>query len=153
MISLNKLSQLVKNRKRVGRGGARGGTSGRGHKGQRARSGVSIAKTFEGGQMPLVRRLPKRGFTNARFKTHFEIIHLSQIEERFDNGAVITRDHLIEKGLIKGRKSKKDAVELIKVLGNGGLSKKVVVYADAFSKSALQAIKDRGGEAHLNREN
>lgn len=152
MVRLDNLSRLVKKRKRVGRGGSRGGTSGRGHKGQKARSGGSIALTFEGGQMPLVRRLPKRGFTNARFKKIFELINLEQIETVFDEGAVINKESLIEKGLIKSKKSKKGASFLIKVLGDGVLSKKVTIYADAFSKSALKAIQDCGGEANVTRE-
>jgi len=152
MLSLNTLSRLVKKRKRIGRGGSRGGTSCRGHKGQRARSGASIPATFEGGQMPLVRRLPKRGFTNARFKKVFDIVHLYQIEDAFESGAVVNREALVKKGIIKGHKSKKGMATLIKVLGSGSLSKKVTVHADSFSKSALQAIQNSDGEAHLTGE-
>lgn len=144
---LNSLKSLVKKRKRIGRGGDRGGTSGRGHKGQKARSGPHIGVAFEGGQMPLTRRLPKYGFNNAVFEKKFEIINLGQINNKFDEGTLINKDLLIEHGIIKGRKGTH-----LKVLSNGGLEKKFIIYADAFSKSAIETITKLGGQANINKE-
>ena len=146
MAALHELTKAGKNQKRIGRGGDRGGTSGRGHKGQKARSGPHIGAMFEGGQMPLTRRLPKRGFTNAPFKTIYEIINLKTLESAFDAGATVNKEALIEKGIIKKKKA------LIKILGNGSLDKKLTVYADAFSKSAQAGITNVGGEVHLTKE-
>jgi large subunit ribosomal protein L15 len=152
MFQLEKLSPLVKKRKDIGRGGKRGGTSGKGHKGQKARSGGSPRLGFEGGQMPLHRRLPKRGFTNAPFKKMVEIVDLSCLESLFSAGETVTRDLLIEKGVLKSKKSKRASHESsfkLKVLADGKLNKKLIVYADAFSQNALQAIQAVGGEAHV----
>ena len=102
--------------------------------------------------MPLFRRLPKRGFTNARFKKDFDIVSLQQIDAVFDEGAVVNKDALIEKGILKSHKSKKGHGFLLKVLADGVLSKKVTIYADAFSKTALKAIEDSGGQAHIAKE-
>lgn len=150
MFELHNLTPAGKKKKRVGRGGSRGGTSGRGHKGQGSRSGGGPRVGFEGGQMPLYRRLPKRGFTNARFKTDCRIVSLQAINDAFADGDSVSRETLIEKGIIKRQKSK--GTFLVKVLGNGELSKKVTVVADRFSKSALEAIKNAGGEARLVKE-
>lgn len=150
MFELHNLTPAGKKKKRVGRGGSRGGTSGRGHKGQGSRSGGGPRVGFEGGQMPLYRRLPKRGFTNARFKTDCRIVSLQAINDAFADGDSVSRETLIEKGIIKRQKSK--GTFLVKVLGNGELSKKVTVVADRFSKSALEAIKNAGGEARLAKE-
>ncbi len=150
MFELHNLTPAGKKKKRVGRGGSRGGTSGRGHKGQGSRSGGGPRVGFEGGQMPLYRRLPKRGFTNARFKTDCRIVSLQAINDAFADGDSVNREALIEKGIIKRQKSK--GTFLVKVLGNGELSKKVTVVADRFSKSALEAIKNAGGEARLAKE-
>jgi len=147
MISLQTLTPLLKQRKRLGRGGSRGGTSGHGHKGQRARAGGPKGPGFEGGQMPLTRRLPKRGFNNADFKKCYELVALEDIERLFDAGATVDRDALVNKGLVKGKKG-----SLIKVLANGKLSKKVEIHAHAFSKTAQEAIKARGGAAHIIQE-
>ena len=143
-MELNNLTPLVHPRKRIGRGGSRGGTSGKGSKGQLARSGGKVGAAFEGGQMPLTRRLPKRGFSNFRFKQEYEIINLDRLALVFEDGAQITEQVLVEKGFLKGKK-----IGLIKILGNGELSKKFVIYAHAFSKSAEEAIKSQGGEVHL----
>ena len=151
MFQLNKLSPLVKKRKRVGRGGKLGGTSGKGHKGQKARSGGYVRIGFEGGQMPLYRRLPKRGFNNHNFKDNFVVVNLKQLDDNFDIGTLITKEVLVERGLIKAHKGKQGM--LLKVLGNGVLSKKFTIQADAFSKSALKAIEDCGGEALVTKEN
>jgi len=147
MLSLNNLTPAGKKRKRIGRGGSRGGTSGKGHKGQKARSGGKVAARFEGGQMPLSRRLPKRGFTNARFKNEIKIINLAQLDEQFEDGAQVDKISLLEKGIIKG-----NGKFALKVLGKGALSKKLTVVADAFSKSAAEMIEKLGGQANIAKE-
>lgn len=126
-------------RKRVGRGpgSGHGKTAGRGEKGQKSRSGYTRKVGFEGGQMPLHRRLPKRGFTNI-FKQEFAIVNLSDLDQ-FETGSTINEEALRQVGLIKGRRRK------IKVLGNGEVTKKLTVQADKFSKSARQKIEAAGG--------
>jgi len=146
MTTLSTLVATEKKRKRIGRGGSRGGTAGRGYKGQKARSGAHIGVLFEGGQMPLHRRLPKRGFSNARFADEFEVINLDRLELSFENGAEVTKVALHEKGLISR------ATVLVKILGSGNLSKKLIVHADASSKSAAQAIAKLGGEVRVTKE-
>lgn len=148
MYQLNNLTKLQKNRKRIGRGGSRGGTSGKGHKGQRARSGGPKAPGFEGGQMPLSRRLPKRGFNNYNFRKEFEVVNLKVLESKFDEGVEISKQTLIENNLIKGTKG-----SFVKILGGHKLTKKLNVLADAFSKSAIEEINRVGGKAQLTREN
>lgn len=130
--------------KRVGRGigSGNGKTSGKGHKGQNARSGGGVRPGFEGGQLPLFRRLPKRGFTNAKFKTLYATINLSDLE-KFENGAVVTPELLHEMGLIKNQ------LDGIKVLGNGNLTKKIVVKANKFSNTAVTKIEELGGKAEV----
>lgn len=130
--------------KRVGRGigSGNGKTSGKGHKGQNARSGGGVRPGFEGGQLPLFRRLPKRGFTNAKFKTVYATINLSDLE-KFENGAVVTPELLHEMGLIKNQ------LDGIKVLGNGNLTKKIVVKANKFSNTAVTKIEELGGKAEV----
>lgn len=150
MFQLNKLTPLVKKRKRVGRGGKLGGTSGKGSKGQKARSGPKIRIAFEGGQMPLFRRLPKRGFSNYDHATSYSIINLQALNDSFNEGESVNKDALVEKGLLKAQKGKKDF--LLKILGTGKLSKKLIIHADAFSESAIKAIEKSGGEARLNKE-
>ncbi len=147
MPQLNKLTPLCKKRKKVGRGGSRGGTSGRGHKGQKARSGGSIRPTFEGGQMPLVRRLPKRGFNNVRFQTEVKIVSIQRLNDLFNDSDIVNKKVLIEKGVLKGK-----GKFILKILGNGTLEKKLTVVADAFSKSAAQKITDLDGKAELAKE-
>ena len=126
-------------KKRVGRGpgSGHGKTSSRGEKGQKSRSGYSAKLGFEGGQMPLHRRLPKRGFTNI-FKKEYAVINLADLE-RFDNGATVDEAALRQAGLVKGRN------DGIKVLGNGKLSKKLTVSATKFSATARQSIEAAGG--------
>jgi large subunit ribosomal protein L15 len=126
-------------KKRVGRGpgSGHGKTSGRGEKGQKSRSGFSRQMGFEGGQMPLHRRLPKRGFTNI-FKKNYAVVNLSDLE-RFDNGATVDEAALRQAGLVKGQN------DGIKVLGNGKLSKKLTVSATKFSATARQSIEAAGG--------
>ncbi|AFK86046.1 50S ribosomal protein L15 [Thermoanaerobacterium saccharolyticum] len=132
-----------KERKRVGRGigSGLGKTSGRGHKGQKARSGGNIRPGFEGGQMPLTRRLPKRGFTNI-FKKEYAIVNLSVLDN-FEDGTVVTPELLIEKGIIKKIK------DGVKILGSGDLGKKLTVKAHKFSKSAIDKIESIGGKAEV----
>ncbi len=154
MLQLDKLKPLLKKRKRIGRGGERGGTSGKGHKGQKARSGKKLRVGFEGGQMPLFRRLPKRGFTNMPFKKEYEIVHLGRISEKFNEGDQVTIQLLIEKGIIKRQKSlKSKKLPAVKVLSDTKPVKKMTIFANAFSKSALKAIKESGGEVNVIKEN
>ena len=126
-------------KKRVGRGpgSGHGKTSSRGEKGQKSRSGYSRQIGFEGGQMPLHRRLPKRGFTNI-FKKDYAVVNLADLE-RFDNGATVDEAALRQAGLVKGQN------DGIKVLGNGKLSKKLTVAATKFSATAKSAIEAAGG--------
>lgn len=129
--------------KRLGRGigSGLGKTSGKGHKGQWARSGGGVRPGFEGGQMPLIRRVPKRGFNN-HFRKVYSVINVSVLEN-FENGAVVDIETLNEKGLVK---VVKDSIGL-KVLGNGNLTKAVTVKAEKFSASAKEAIEKVGGTA------
>lgn len=135
----------VKSRKRVGRGTSSGlgKTSGRGHKGQNARSGGGVRPGFEGGQMPLIRRVPKRGFTNI-FAKKYAILNVEDLN-RFDDNTVITPELLIETGLVKG----KTKIDGIKILGDGELEKKLTVKAHKFSKSAIEKIEAAGGKAEV----
>jgi large subunit ribosomal protein L15 len=148
MLRLSNLQSICKKRKRVGRGGDCGGTSGRGHKGQKARTGSSgeIKPCFEGGQMPLSRRLPKRGFNNP-FKQEVKGINLSTLENFFSADERVDESSLRQKGIIKGKRK-----FLVKILGKGELTKKLNVCADAFSKSAIEAIEKNGGKAELVKE-
>ena len=131
-------------KKRVGRGvgSGLGKTSGKGHKGQNARSGGGVRPGFEGGQLPLFRRLPKRGFSNAMFKTEYATINVSDLE-KFEDGAVVTPELLKEMGILKKQ------LAGVKVLGNGTLTKKLTVKATKFSKSAIEKIEAIGGKAEV----
>lgn len=134
----------TKERKRIGRGPAsgQGKTAGKGHKGQLARAGRGMRAGFEGGQMPLQRRLPKRGFNNI-FRKEIAIVNLASLENKFDNGAVVDCEALKAAGLVK------NSFDGIKILGNGELTKKLTVKADAFSESAKQKIEAAGGNAEV----
>ena len=127
--------------KRLGRGKGcgHGGTSTKGHKGQKARSGHKPLRGFEGGQMPLVRRLPKFGFTNAKFKTIYDVVNLSDLN-RFDSE--VNPEILRQAGLVH-------KTSLVKILGKGKLKKALQVQAHRFSQSALEAIKKAGGKASV----
>ena len=129
-------------RKRVGRGhgSSRGKTSTRGHKGQGSRAGSSTRATFEGGQMPYIRRLPKRGFNNARFRTEYVPVNLSDLEKNFEGGATVDVAAIKLAGLANG-----GGEVLVKILGNGKLEKKLNVKVHAFSESAQKAIEGAGG--------
>ncbi len=145
-----KLHELEKNigathaKKRVGRGSGSGlgKTSGRGQKGQKARSGGSINPVFEGGQLPLYRRLPKRGFTNGKFRTRYAVINLSDLNV-FEDGTVVTPALLKETGLIKNQ------LDGIKVLSNGKLERKLTIQAHKFSTTALEKIEESGSKAEV----
>ncbi len=130
--------------KRLGRGSSSGTgkTSGKGHKGQKARSGGGINPVFEGGQSPLYRRIPKKGFSNAKFKTVYSTINVEDFNS-FDDGARITPELLKDMNIIKNQLSG------IKVLGNGELTKKVTVSAHKFSKIAKQKIEEAGGKVEV----
>ncbi len=142
-MDLSKLKQpkgQVKKQRRVGRGmgTGRGKTAGRGMKGQKSISGYGHMRGFEGGQMPMHRRLPKRGFSNARFKKHFAIINVSALDKL--EADTFTPETLLELGLIK------KLGDGLKVLGNGELKRKISVSAHLFSKSAEEKIKAAGGK-------
>ncbi len=129
-------------RKRVGRGpgSGRGKTSTRGHKGQNSRAGSSTRATFEGGQMPYIRRLPKRGFNNFNHRIDYLAVNLEALETHFDDGATVDVAAIIAKGLANGKGSVK-----VKILGTGELKKKLSVTAHKFSASAQTAIEAAGG--------
>lgn len=131
-------------RNRVGRGTSSGNgkTSGKGHKGQKARSGYSRKAGFEGGQLPLYRRLPKRGFSNAKFKVEYAVVNLSDLN-KFDEGTVVTPELLKETGIVKNQLSG------IKVLGNGSLEKKLTVKANKFSMTAKEKIERADGKVEV----
>jgi large subunit ribosomal protein L15 len=130
--------------KRLGCGesSGHGKTSGKGHKGQKARSGGSIRLGFEGGQMPLIRRVPKRGFNNNAFKTRYAIVNLDDLEQ-FDAGAQIDENALREKGLVRG------AFDGVKILGNGTLTKALTITANRVSAGAKEKIEKAGGTVTL----
>lgn len=131
-------------RKRVGRGAGSGlgKTSGKGHKGQNARSGGGVRPGFEGGQLPLFRRLPKRGFSNYEFKIRYATVNVEDLEV-FEENTVVTIDLLKEKGLIKKE------LDGLKILGNGNLTKKLTVRADKFTNSAKAKIENIGGKTEV----
>jgi large subunit ribosomal protein L15 len=142
--TLPKTAEL-KSRKRVGRGpgSGMGKTATRGENGQKSRSGVSIKPWFQGGQSPIYRRVPKRGFNNAQFTTRFAVINLSDLNKFFNDGDVVSEEILKERGIIKKRLSG------IKVLGNGNLEKKLTIKANRFTSSAVSKIEDAGGKAEV----
>ena len=129
---------------RVGRGhgSGNGKTAGKGHKGQNARSGGGVRPGFEGGQMPLYRRLPKRGFNNYNFATKYAVVNLSDLNQ-FEDGAVVDLEALVGAGLVK------KVYDGVKILGNGEISKKLTVKAAAFSKSAIEKLEAAGGKAEV----
>ena len=130
--------------KRIGRGAGsgQGKTAGKGHKGQKARAGRDMRPGFEGGQMPLQRRVPKRGFVNI-FGKEFSIVNVSALDQSFEDGAVVDIDALIEKGLVK------KVLDGVKILGNGEISKKLTVQVNAYSEAAKQKIEAAGGKAEV----
>jgi large subunit ribosomal protein L15 len=131
-------------RKRIGRGpgSGKGKTAGRGHKGQKSRSGYSRRYGFEGGQMPLVRRIPKRGFANI-FRVEFQVVNLKDLERVFADGDTVSVESLVERGLVRGGKRP------VKVLGDGELKKKLTVQVHKFSHSARAGIEKAGGSCEV----
>ncbi len=131
--------------KRIGRGlgSGHGRYATKGLKGQKSRSGGTKGPGFEGGQMPLQRRLPKRGFSNAPFKKEYAIVNLDDINKIIDNVEIVTPGILMEKGIIK------DLKDGLKVLGNGDLTKSITIKAHAFSKTARQKIEAKGGKVEV----
>lgn len=147
MLTLNNLKSpkgAHRNTKRIGRGqgSGQGTQAGKGHKGQKARTGGGIMLGFEGGQMPIYRRLPKRGFSNAPFKTEYAIVTLGQIEAKFD-GEIVNRENLIEKGLLSGINKNHP----IKILVKGDFTKALTFSnISKFSKTAQEAVEKAGGK-------
>jgi len=146
-MKLHELSQepgSKKTRKRIGRGmgSGTGKTAGKGHKGQKARAGRGMRPGFEGGQMPLQRRVPKRGFVNI-FGKEIAIVNIAALENTFEDGAVIDIAALIEAGLVK------KSLDGVKILGNGDITKKLTVQVNAFSDTAKQKIEAAGGKAEV----
>ncbi len=145
-MEINKLKPnygSMKMRKRVGRGNSsgHGTTAGKGTKGQNSRSGPKVKPYFEGGQMPLSRRLPKRGFRNT-FRKEYAIINIEQLN-RFNDGEIITPERLIDDGLIK------KIMNGLKILAKGDINKKVIVKAHKFSKEAVNKIESAGGKVEV----
>ena len=145
-MSLNNLKPAAGSkfeRKRVGRGpgSGNGKTAGRGNKGAQSRSGYSYKRGFEGGQMPLHRRVPKRGFNNTDFRTEYEVVNLDQLEARFDAGTTITPDSLRAAGLVNARTAR------VKVLARGEVTKALTVQAHKFSGKAAEKLAAAGGRA------
>ncbi len=142
--SLPKTKEL-KNIKRVGRGpgSGLGKTSGRGENGQKSRSGASISAWFQGGQTPLYRRIPKRGFKNTKFETKYAVINLSDLDKFFKDGETVTPEILKERGIIKKQLSG------VKVLATGKLTKKLTVKAQRFSSAAVTKIEESGGKTEV----
>ena len=146
-MKLHELSPVAgskKERKRIGRGPAsgQGKTAGKGHKGQKARAGRGMRPGFEGGQMPLQRRLPKRGFVNI-FRTEMAIVNVAALENAYEAGETVTIESLIEKGLVK------KVLDGVKILGYGELTKALTVQANAISESAKQKIEAAGGKIEV----
>ena len=145
-----KLHELERNigathsKRRVGRGpgSGLGKTSGKGHKGQNARSGGGVRPVFEGGQSPLYRRIPKRGFTNAKFRTRYTTVNLDALNV-FEDGTTVTPALLKEKRIIRKE------LDGVKILGDGSLTKKLTIQANKFSASALEKIKESGSKAEV----
>jgi large subunit ribosomal protein L15 len=142
---ITKAAGANKRPKRVGRGESSGlgKTSGRGHKGCKSRSGGGTRRMSQGAQLPIFRRLPKRGFNNYNFRTEYELVNLCDLEQCFDNGATVDHDALIKAGLIHSPEA------LIKILGKGQLTKKLSISAHAASKGAKDAIEKAGGSLSL----
>jgi large subunit ribosomal protein L15 len=136
--------RLGKSKKRVGRGAGsgHGKTCGKGHKGLKARAGANMHATYEGGQMPLFQRIAKRGFSNARFKTVYAVVNV-EVLNQFEDGSTVALEDLQDKGWVDNPK------DGLKILGSGELTKKVNVQANAFSKSAKEAIEKAGGTVEL----
>ena len=132
----------VESKKRIGRGGKYNKTAGKGEKGQNARSGGGVRPGFEGGQLPLFRRLSKRGFNNYNFRTVYSTVNVEDLN-RFEDGTTVTIEMLKEVGLIKKE------LDGVKVMGSGELKKKLTVRANAFTRSAIEKINNNGGKTEV----
>ncbi len=146
-MKLHELSPVpgsTKERKRIGRGPAsgQGKTAGKGHKGQKARAGRGMQIGFEGGQMPLQRRIPKRGFNNI-FRKEFATVNIASLDKVFNDGDTVTIEALVASGLVK------KTLDGVKVLGNGEISKKLTVQVNAYSETAKSKIEAAGGKAEV----
>ena len=143
-LQITSIAGKHKDRRRIGRGtgSGRGKTCGRGHKGSGSRAGSTSMSLYEGGQMPLFRRLPKRGFSNYKFATRYVIVNVSQLE-KFEDGVTVGLEQLSNAGLISNLKTK------VKILGNGELTKKLQITAHKFSKTAEQKIVASGGSVKV----
>ena len=135
----------VKSRYRKGRGtgSGNGKTAGKGHKGQNARSGGGVRPGFEGGQLPLYRRLPKRGFKNFPFKKEYAVVNIKTLEKNFNDGDIVTVENLLESRIIRNK------LDGVKILAVGDLTKKLTVKANLFSESAKTKIESAGGKAEV----
>jgi len=135
----------TKKRKRIGqgKGSGLGKTSGKGHKGQKARSGGGVRAGFEGGQMPLARRIPKRGFNNARFARTYQVVNISSLEESFDAGSSVGPEQLLERRLVRSLRKP------VKILAHGDITKALTVKAHAFSGQAAEKIRAAGGKTEV----
>ena len=146
-MNLNELSPVTprKSRKRIGRGesSGQGKTAGKGHNGQKSRSGSYVHVGFEGGQMPLIRRVPKRGFSNSLFKKDYVVVNLDTLEARFEEGALVSPESLVEAGIVKNLR------DGVKILANGDLSKKLTISAHKVSASAKAKIEAAGGSVEI----
>lgn len=146
-MKLHELSPVpgsTKERKRIGRGPAsgQGKTAGKGHKGQKARAGRGIRPGFEGGQMPLQRRIPKRGFNNI-FRKEYATVNIASLDKVFNDGDTVTIEALVNSGLVK------KTLDGVKVLGNGEIAKKLTVQVNAYSETAKSKIEAAGGKAEV----
>ncbi len=146
-MKLHELSPVpgsTKERKRIGRGPAsgQGKTAGKGHKGQKARAGRGIRPGFEGGQMPLQRRIPKRGFNNI-FRKEYATVNIASLDKVFNDGDTVTIEALVNNGLVK------KTLDGVKVLGNGEIAKKLTVQVNAYSETAKSKIEAAGGKAEV----
>ena len=147
-MDLSKISPAegsVHRTKRIGRGegSGRGGTSTKGHKGAQARTGYSSKPGFEGGQMPIYRRLPKRGFNNKAFKTFYGVVNLDSLEKHFSNGDVVNEEALRKIGLVNGR------FDGVKILGRGEITKSLTLVVDEVSAIAREKIEKAGGSVSI----
>ena len=136
-------SRKTKKRLGQGLGSGQGKTAGKGHKGQKARKSPDIRANFEGGQMPLARRVPKRGFSNYRFAVKYEVVNVAELEDRFEAGAEVSAEALAALRLISS------ADKPVKILGEGEISKSLTVRANAYSASAASKIEAAGGKAEV----
>jgi len=147
-MNLHELSPVPGSRRKpkrlgIGIGSCKGKTAGKGHKGQKARAGRSVSLVFEGGQMPLARRIPKRGFSNFRHAVRYQTVNIKDIEERFGAGDTVTNEALLSCRLIS------TLSQPVKILGDGDITKSLTIKAEAFSASAKTKIEAAGGKAEV----